>query len=430
MIAMSISAFADQIDYQKMLDRTGFHFQVNEASIMHSILRTPNEYTSRIEHVPAKYQLSYSIRKDDEERFKIEAHEHSVFRIHNDVLYYSLGHYSSSGCQIVAFDLGKKAELWKVSVKGIGPVLHSAYRNIVTLDVNDDVVTIHGHESFGDYIECLDIKTGKTVANRTYNMERMPGGLGKSLTGDELKGRIIIACHEESFTMKFFIRNEAKTSIKLIRGHGSGGIANVPGLHWAGYYITSPTYLRNFAHVHPEYVEVPAGQEVLYGSFTMGYPPEIDFAKDWKVFAGLNIHCETGKRNRYFSIRSQDLEINVEKERVKPVEEDAANKKLKQILLAGGRLLEKAKLHEPDKAWSFNADGTFSAVALTGRKSWALAGKWSEQADGGILLEGEESNALEPHRAYPPYRKVYDGAFLIDQASGEKVALELIKEEK
>ena len=315
--ATAVNAFADQIDHQKMLDRSGFHFQVNEASIMHSMSQVPHEYTFRMEHIPAKNSVSYSIRKDDQERFRMEAHKYSVFRIQNDILYYSLGHYSSSGCEIVAYDLGKKTERWKVSVKGIGPVQHSAYRNIVTLDVNDDVVTIHGHESFGDYIECLDIKTGKRLAHRTYNMDRMPGGLGDSLTGDELKGRIMITCHEESFTMKFFIRNEAKTKIKLIRGHGSGGIAKAPGLHWAGYYITSPTYLRNYAHMHPEYVEIPAGEEVLYGSFTMGYPPGTDFAKDWKVFAGLNIHGEAGKKRQYFSIRSQDMKINVEQERAK-----------------------------------------------------------------------------------------------------------------
>jgi hypothetical protein len=108
--------------------------------------------------------------------------------------------------------------------------------------------------------------------------------------------------------------------------------------------------------------------------------------------------------------------------RKSPVTVQAPKKNLKEFLLGERRLLEGVN------SWSFKADGTFSAAALTGRKSWSLMGTWSEQSDGSILLEGVETNAFEPKRVYPPYKTTYNGMFLIDQATGEKTAVQFRKD--
>jgi len=99
-------------------------------------------------------------------------------------------------------------------------------------------------------------------------------------------------------------------------------------------------------------------------------------------------------------------------------------KNMKEFLLGQRRLLEGIN------SWSFKADGTYSVAALTGRKSWSMTGTWLEQQDGSILLEGIETNEFEPGRVYPPYKKLYDGMFLVDQVTGEKVAVQFRKEEE
>lgn len=164
-------ASAQGIDYQKAADGSRFQWKNEESTILHSMEQMDHEYTFRFDYIPAKHEMTLSFLKDGEPAFAFVGHKNSVFRIHKDVLYYPVFQPSSSGCQIAAYDLKNKKELWKKSVKGIGEVLHSAYSNLITLDVNDDVVIIHGHEGFGDYIEFLDTRTGKTLGHKTFNMK-------------------------------------------------------------------------------------------------------------------------------------------------------------------------------------------------------------------------------------------------------------------
>jgi hypothetical protein len=161
---------AGKVDYQKLADRTEFHWRAEESSVLYSLSQMPHEYNFRLDYDPAKHGMAFSFLKSQKVIFTFKGHKHSVFKMHGEVLYYPVFHFSSSGCQIVAYDLKRGKELWKTSLKGIGPVQHSAYRNLITLDVNDDVVTVNGHESLGDYIEFLDRNSGKTVGHRTYNM--------------------------------------------------------------------------------------------------------------------------------------------------------------------------------------------------------------------------------------------------------------------
>ena len=169
--ACTVLAVAGDVDYQKLADRTNFHWQAEESTVLYSLSQMPGEYKFGLDYDPAVHGMTFSFLKNAKVVFTFTGHKHSVFKIHDGVLYYPVFHFSSSGCQVVAYDLEKKKELWKTSVKGIGGVLHSAYRNLITLDVNTDVVTIHGHESFGDYIEFLDRNSGEMVGHQTYNMK-------------------------------------------------------------------------------------------------------------------------------------------------------------------------------------------------------------------------------------------------------------------
>jgi hypothetical protein len=86
-----------------------------------------------------------------------------------DVLYRADYQWTSSGCTVVAFDLKAGKELWKASLKGLGPVDHSKYSNRVWMERLDDAVfAVYGKESAGRYVELVDFKTGQTVGHKVY----------------------------------------------------------------------------------------------------------------------------------------------------------------------------------------------------------------------------------------------------------------------
>jgi hypothetical protein len=82
-----------------------------------------------------------------------------------DTLYYVQHHPISSGAALVSIDLKTGKQRFRTALKGIGPQDHSKYRNQVWLEVKDDVVIVQGEESHGKYVELVDPKTGKTLAN-------------------------------------------------------------------------------------------------------------------------------------------------------------------------------------------------------------------------------------------------------------------------
>ena len=169
LVSTAVLATESKIDYQILADRTPFHWPVNESTILYSLSQMPG-YKFRMDYDSEVHGMYLSFLKGGKVVFSFKGHKHSVFKIHEDILYYPIFHYSSSGLKIVAYDLKNGKELWRKSIMGIGRVKHSAYRNVITLNVNSDVVTILGHENYGDYIEFVDRKSGDTVGHRTYNM--------------------------------------------------------------------------------------------------------------------------------------------------------------------------------------------------------------------------------------------------------------------
>jgi hypothetical protein len=61
--------------------------------------------------------------------------------------------------------------VWKVSLKGLGVLDHSAYRTRVNIETNGDAVTIWGNETMGRYVEMLEAKTGKMVGHKVFRRE-------------------------------------------------------------------------------------------------------------------------------------------------------------------------------------------------------------------------------------------------------------------
>jgi hypothetical protein len=98
-----------------------------------------------------------------------EEHGHGVGLVRDGVLYRAEYDQMSSGCAIIAIDLKAGQELWKASLKGLGPISHSKYHNRVRMErVDDAVFAVYGQESAGRYAELVEFKTGRTVGHKVF----------------------------------------------------------------------------------------------------------------------------------------------------------------------------------------------------------------------------------------------------------------------
>ncbi len=106
--------------------------------------------------------------------FNFLGHDGSVFRIRDDTLYYTLFRPRQAGAGLAAYDLKAGAELWRTGLQGVICWGHSDYYNQVTLDVEDEVLVVHGHEAMGDYLEFVERSTGLTVGHRAFQDPKVP----------------------------------------------------------------------------------------------------------------------------------------------------------------------------------------------------------------------------------------------------------------
>jgi hypothetical protein len=102
-----------------------------------------------------------------------EGDPYSVFVLAHDVLYRADFLPTRTGCAVIAYDLKGGRPLWKTDLWGVPVSTHSQYRNRINLEIDDRHMVVYGNESFGRYIELLDLKTGKTVGQRLLGR---PGG--------------------------------------------------------------------------------------------------------------------------------------------------------------------------------------------------------------------------------------------------------------
>ncbi len=157
-------------DYQKIADATAWSWAAERASVSDSFLKFPNTYQVELVRKKNKYgEITIRLTEDGKELVAWEGHYRSVFSLSGDVLVYADFYPSRSGCSVVAFDLKNKKQLWKTDLKGLGPIDHFRYSNSVNLEViNNDAIRVFGNESAGQYLEIVDLNTGKTVGHRTY----------------------------------------------------------------------------------------------------------------------------------------------------------------------------------------------------------------------------------------------------------------------
>ncbi|MBC7968402.1 MAG: hypothetical protein H7Z17_21055, partial [Fuerstia sp.] len=105
-----------------------------------------------------------------------------------------------------------------------------------------------------------------------------------------LTARIEVDEHEHCFTARFFLQNDSVKDLSVTYGRGGRGLEVVPTFHVSdssNIFITPPTYLGYPERALRKHaINVPAGKEVLYGTFTMGYP-HCDKERDEEITASI-----------------------------------------------------------------------------------------------------------------------------------------------
>jgi hypothetical protein len=164
--------------WQATLERGSFSFSESEANALFSLSQFRGKCQIEMIYDPAQWpRLTFKFMQDDKELLTIEGHTKSAFVAEHNVLYFAHFPTASSGCVVTAHDLATGQELWETVLNAVGTPTHSTYSNEVTIGLgrflgteerSEGVVMVTGRESFGDYEEILDQKTGKILAHKVY----------------------------------------------------------------------------------------------------------------------------------------------------------------------------------------------------------------------------------------------------------------------
>jgi hypothetical protein len=173
--ALSISAAPPQgdkkVDFQKLADETNWEWARKKAVLTYCQKRYKGEYKLEVtatDEYPMGNSLVSFKDKMGREAFSFAGHYWTVFVEEKNVVYYADFDPIATGCTIIAHDLKANKGLWKTKLKGLGPTVHSKYSNAVVLDIKDGALRVLGHEDNGNYVEFVDMKTGKTVGHRVF----------------------------------------------------------------------------------------------------------------------------------------------------------------------------------------------------------------------------------------------------------------------
>ena len=174
-LSLNVANAKEPIDYQKTADGARWGWRSEMSNPLGCIGQCGDKYDIRLLSTKNdRYSLIITITLGDQQVFSWKGHVHSVFRILEDRLYYAKFNPGSSGGSIVAVDLQTGKQLWESPLKALGPIRHSAYRNLLTLDANHEVVSVDGNESMGKYVEFKDVITGATVGHKIFIGEKPP----------------------------------------------------------------------------------------------------------------------------------------------------------------------------------------------------------------------------------------------------------------
>src|SRR5262249_17780327 len=110
---------------------------------------------------------------------EFQGHRNTVFTRSGSVIFIAEFSPISSGCDLAAFDLDARKQLWRCQLRGIGPQDHSKYGNVLNIEMDEGAILVLGNEVHGRYIEYVDPENGVTLGNKKLPRERPWPGWSK-----------------------------------------------------------------------------------------------------------------------------------------------------------------------------------------------------------------------------------------------------------
>lgn len=143
-------------------------------------------------------QLVFRFFDKDREIIALRGHRYSSFRVEGDLLFFAEYLSDGPGCAVAAYSLATGKEVWRTTLHQKQPQGASAYRNRVNMLLHSgyalptekkkggsSTLQITGSESYCDYVEVLDAKTGASLAIKNYRIGFGSPPAGSALGGDE-----------------------------------------------------------------------------------------------------------------------------------------------------------------------------------------------------------------------------------------------------
>jgi hypothetical protein len=163
-------------DSHKIARDEEWNWVPERASAKFSAQNFKGDFEAKVVEKEGSKSVTVRFFKGDDVVFAFEGHKETVFFGRDNIVYYSEFSQTASGCTIIAYDLKAKKQLWKSSLKALGPISRTHYRNQVILDIKDDAVHILGSETAGKYVEYLDLKKGELLGQMIFELS---GGKGE-----------------------------------------------------------------------------------------------------------------------------------------------------------------------------------------------------------------------------------------------------------
>jgi hypothetical protein len=152
-----------------MAEETKWEWAPERAQLPWYLARHQGAYRVDVDGKPDAFgSVTIRFSKDDRPVFTLVAHHAMGFVVKDHVLYFTEYCRSATGCVLIAYDLANRKELWKAHLKGLGPINHFDYLNHVALELTGNAVKVLGHETAGDYVEFVDLRSGKTAGHKVF----------------------------------------------------------------------------------------------------------------------------------------------------------------------------------------------------------------------------------------------------------------------
>ena len=149
--------------------QVAWQFFVDRASILHYLQNKPKGFEVQISR-PEEWELGNSsirvrILKEGKAIHKWDSHTEGAFVFVGSTVVYSDHHPNAPGCRLIAWDLKESKQLWATSLKAVPALDTSQYQNQINMTIEEGQITVFGNESYGQYIETVDLKSGKTTSH-------------------------------------------------------------------------------------------------------------------------------------------------------------------------------------------------------------------------------------------------------------------------